>query len=618
MASSSETHARLKLADSLRWYHWLVLAGSLLLTFGAWYVTSQQATQIMRKRFDFQSDQIVQLVQERLQKYEEALWAGVALLHTMPPNTSRESWRVFAKNLRIEKRFPGINGIGVIHAHTRQSLPDYLAWQRQSLPEYQVHPAHNNKHYWPITYIEPYEGNAEAVGLDIAHEAKRYNSALKSRDTGLVQMTGPIVLVQDTKKTPGVLLYAPWYAGDNLPTSLGQRRDAFLGLVYAPFLMSELMHGTLANVNRLVNFSLHDGTTELYSELSDESVNYDAKPLFSRELRLDLHGRPWRFQVQSSAVFRAQNTPLQPLMILVGGLVINILLFSLFVVMARANRRAVRYAEEVHQDLQERQNELTNRNSRLKEANKELNQFAYIASHDLKEPLRTLSTFSDYLVKDVAAKNWVRVAEDVVHVDSASTRMSNLVTALLELSGAGNTKLHLKPVTSGELIAVITSNLGAQVESSHAELTFEDKGLVFSADKNLLVQVLQNLVSNAIKFHKHGQTPVVSISIRPAESSGFGLIEVSDEGIGICEDQLNNIFLAFKRLHSVREYEGTGIGLAIVKKVVDRHGGTIAVNSRIDLGSCFSLCLPLHAPLNVTDNQSMEQSKNEPKRRAVS
>lgn len=603
MTNHSDIDTTPKLSARLHWYHWLVVVGSLLLTFGAWYIASQQAKKNMQKRFDFQAEHIVQLVQERMGRYEEALWAGVAALHVIPDKASRQDWYTFSRNLKIEKRFPGINGIGVIHMQTPESLPAYLAWQRQLLPDYAIHPVHDKNEYWPITYIEPEQDNAKAVGLDMAHEHNRYTAAKKSRNTGSAQITGPIVLVQDAQKTPGFLFFVPWYIVDDLPASQKGRQETFRGLVYAPFIIFKLMHGVLANSNRQVNFSLYDGESELYSELTNESVNYDANPLFKRNIHLDLYGRSWRFHIQSSSLFREQHTHYQPLMILVGGIIIDTLLLILFVVLARANNRAVLYADEVTRHLQHRQVELATQNARLEDANSELNQFAYIASHDLKEPLRTLRTFSNYLLKDLEAEKWDRVTEDVHHVDSAAKRMTSLITALLELSRAGNADLLLSPIFSGQLIEDIKNNLKAQLEDSGAEVTVEDSGLVFSADKSLLTQVLQNLVSNAVKFHKSDHIPTVAIRIIPADTPTYGLIEIQDEGIGIEPSQLDTIFLAFKRLHGISEYEGTGIGLAIVKKIVERHGGTITVNSTLGDGSCFSLCLPLDKNSENTHDQ---------------
>lgn len=365
MAPVDVNHHAPTLSGHLSWYHWLVVAASLMLTFSAWYITSQQTAQKSEAQFRVQANQIVVLVRERIEKYEEALLAGVAALHAMPANASRDDWLVFASSLKIESRFPGINGIGVIHYISPEKLPSYLAWQKQTMPDFHIYPSHNKNEFWPITYIEPQAANMKAVGLDMAHEINRYTAAIKARDTGLAQITGPIILVQDAKKTPGFLFYAPWYSGNEMLETQGDRQQNFLGLVYAPFIMYKLMDGTLANTNRQVNFSIHDGTEELYNELSPSSENFDSQPMYIEDVAVELYGRQWRFTVQSSLLFREQNNQNQPLIILIGGILINALLLVVFFVLARANRQAKRYADEVTAHIVEQQLDLERTHQRL-------------------------------------------------------------------------------------------------------------------------------------------------------------------------------------------------------------------------------------------------------------
>ena len=126
-----------------------------------------------------------------MQKYEDALWAGVGVVQAYGGDIFYENWRTYAETLHLEEKYPGINGIGIIHRVTPQALPAYLMEQRHVRPDFRIHPAHGESELLPITYIEPEAPNAKAIGLDIAHEANRYGAALKARDTGLAQITGP-------------------------------------------------------------------------------------------------------------------------------------------------------------------------------------------------------------------------------------------------------------------------------------------------------------------------------------------------------------------------------------------------------------------------------------------
>jgi CHASE1-domain containing sensor protein len=182
----------LERGGSLHWYHWLVVVLSIFLTVFAWYFSKKQVDEKSRIQFLRESDHVVELISERMKKYEDGLWGGVAAIQAKGGDISHQAWRIFAENLRIDTKYPGINGIGVIHYVPRGKLNSYLEKQRQDRPDYKVHPEHNGNELFPITHIEPVNINAKAVGLDMAHEVNRYTAAKKARDTGLAQITGPI------------------------------------------------------------------------------------------------------------------------------------------------------------------------------------------------------------------------------------------------------------------------------------------------------------------------------------------------------------------------------------------------------------------------------------------
>ncbi len=336
----------------LHWYHWLVVVSSLMLTFTAWYVTSHQANQKSQLQFDFQAGQLTQLVKERMGKYEDALWSGVAAHQAQSNDIDVNKWKAFSSALSIEDKYPGINSIGVIYYVPPEKLADYLAKERQLRPKYQIHPPHQQPEFWPITYIEPVSTNRKAVGLDMAHENNRFTAAKKARDTGSAQITGPIVLVQDAKKTPGFLFYAPFYHGLSASPSVAERQQQFIGVVYAPFIMEKLMLGTLQNKNRLVNFSISDGGSQLYDEFHLGSEDYDPNPLFTKYVEVDMYGRQWNFELSSTLLFRQQQTNHQPTVILIGGIIIDTMLLALFWALSVANKRAIHLANEITQDLQ--------------------------------------------------------------------------------------------------------------------------------------------------------------------------------------------------------------------------------------------------------------------------
>ena len=265
---------------SLSALHWFVVVLSLLLTITAWQISSRIAESKAREQFEHQVEQLNELLRDRMQKYEFALMSGAGAIRAAGGEVNLDMWRRFSEVLAMEERLPGINGIGVIKRVSPEDVDDYIAEKRRERPYFKIHPAHDRNDFWPITYIEPESTNRAAVGLDMAHESNRYTAAVKAMNTGETQITGPIVLVQDEQQTPGFLFYRPFYQSSDLPQE-DQREAQFGGLVYAPFIMSKLMEGALANVNRLVHFRVTDDDDTLYSELDElRGDNYDPTPMF--------------------------------------------------------------------------------------------------------------------------------------------------------------------------------------------------------------------------------------------------------------------------------------------------------------------------------------------------
>jgi CHASE1-domain containing sensor protein len=226
-----------------------VIILSVVVTLSVWYFSKLQFEEKVKARFDREAEQTITLVAERMEKYEDALWGGVATIHSQNNIMDYEKWKRFADTLKIDTKYPGINGIGVIKYVLPKDLDAYLLVEREGRRYFNIHPQHSNKEHWPITYIEPENVNIEALGLDTAYEMNRYKAGKKARNTGESQITGKITLVQDSGRTPGFLFYAPFYNPD-IWNTLEERQKNFAGMVYAPFIVKKLMEGTLEDEKR--------------------------------------------------------------------------------------------------------------------------------------------------------------------------------------------------------------------------------------------------------------------------------------------------------------------------------------------------------------------------------
>jgi signal transduction histidine kinase len=219
----------------------------------------------------------------------------------------------------------------------------------------------------------------------------------------------------------------------------------------------------------------------------------------------------------------------------------------------------------------------------LERSNKELEQFAYVASHDLQEPLRKVGSFTELLERRFSGQMGPDADRYMGYIVDGARRMSMLITDLLAFSRIGTSTRVFAGTDLNQVLRRTLDDLQHRIQESGAEVTYDDLPLLM-ADESQLGMVFQNLISNAIKFHGE-EKPRIHVSAR--EEGGRWLFSVSDNGIGIEADYRDRIFMMFQRLHSKSDYPGTGIGLAICKKVVERHGGRIWVESEFGKGSTF-------------------------------
>ncbi|MBE0434942.1 MAG: PAS domain S-box protein [Methylomicrobium sp.] len=236
----------------------------------------------------------------------------------------------------------------------------------------------------------------------------------------------------------------------------------------------------------------------------------------------------------------------------------------------------------------EAQEALQQRTEELARSNKELEQFAYVASHDLQEPLRMVASFTQLLARRYEGKLDADADEFIHYAVDGATRMQTLINDLLAYSRVGT---RLKPFEAVSLEIVLQKaldNLRLAVEESGAEIVRPTLPTIMG-DTVQLTQLFQNLIANAIKFRGEA-SPKINISV--SCSDDFWRVELNDNGIGIEPEFFERIFVIFQRLHTKEDYPGTGIGLAICKKIVERHGGTISVESEPGQGATFIVILP--------------------------
>jgi len=241
---------------------------------------------------------------------------------------------------------------------------------------------------------------------------------------------------------------------------------------------------------------------------------------------------------------------------------------------------------------------LNHKNEELKkyiESNLQLENFAYIASHDLKAPIRSVVSFAQLLRENIAKQIDEKNLSFLDIIITSSTNMQVLIDDLLAFSKINTQPVEFEKVNVNKLIKYLLLEISSTVKEVNASIKLDDLPTEVIADKTRIRQVFQNLVTNAIKFCKQGATPEIAIAY--SQDATYHIFSVSDSGIGIEPQYLDEIFIMFKKLHSENKFKGTGIGLSICRKIVEQHNGSIAVRSKLGEGSTFtfSLAKDLHS-----------------------
>ncbi|OLP15561.1 hypothetical protein BST81_25685 [Leptolyngbya sp. 'hensonii'] len=243
---------------------------------------------------------------------------------------------------------------------------------------------------------------------------------------------------------------------------------------------------------------------------------------------------------------------------------------------------------ELEERIQQRTAELHQLNGVLLRSNQELEQFAYVASHDLQEPLRTVASYTELLAKKYRGQLDEKAEKYINYVVDGASRMQQLINDLLMYSRVGRQTLQLTPVDCNQVVQQVCKTLEIGISENNATITYDPLPTVL-ADVTQLTQLVQNLIGNAIKYR--GEDPPV-IHITATQQATEWVFSIQDNGIGIDPQYTDRIFILFQRLHTRRKYSGTGIGLAICKKIVELHQGRIWVESQVGQGSTFYVALP--------------------------
>ncbi|MER2493042.1 sensor histidine kinase [Catenovulum sediminis] len=340
----------------------------------------------------------------------------------------------------------------------------------------------------------------------------------------------------------------------------------------------------------------------LYKEIK---LHFDMLKSIETTYRDDLFAQ--LLKAEKNAEFTFTTSAITSFLLLFGMMILARILLQ----QERKNQTLLETQNETLQkEVNAKTQELTVYAEELEQSNRELESFAFVASHDLQEPLRKIRAFGDRLEINYADKLDERGADFIKRMKNAAERMSNLINDLLEYSRISTRGKSFKAVALQEVVDTVTDDLEIAIVEANATIKVAELPSI-QADKSQICQLFQNLISNAIKFRRSDQSPLITINYHTETinnelldcTENWHVITIADNGIGFEQAFADKIFIPFQRLHSRSEYKGTGIGLAVCRRIVERHGGCINVKSQPNEGAIFTIKIPEDYQLPMSDGE---------------
>jgi signal transduction histidine kinase/FixJ family two-component response regulator len=555
----------------------------------------------LRSHLDALAQEHTALLQSKVDGSIQVLRA-VASLREVELVGSREEFRVFVRRSLADH--PELTALEWV---PRVSKADRIAYERAAhddgYPSYVVRefdgattlvPARSRAEYYPVHYVEPVDGNEQALGIDLASSPERWAALEQARDTGRAVATAPLVLAQDGGGRYGVLLALPVYCRAASFGSREERAKALMGFVVGVFHLDRLREPVLAGLpDHSVETTIRDGASGRYvtpspGALAPAPADPGQGRLLTAERAFDVGGRTWTVGFGTKASqpigrFREHSTWVIPL-----GICFTLLLGAY---LWRGLRRTAEVEERVRERTLALTNEIAARNEAAR-ANEAKTAFLANMSHEIRTPLNAILGYAQILEADPALPAGYR--QPVQTIATSGRHLLGVVSDILDVSKieAGRAELHVTELDLGAILSDVGTLFADQCRRKGLAFRVEglpSRGTRVRGDVGKLRQILINLLGNAVKFTDRGSV-TLRVSRSPADRHVF---EVVDTGIGVAEEALPHILLPFHQEAMGRAAEGTGLGLAIARGYAELMGGTISVSSRVGEGSIFAVDLPL-------------------------
>lgn len=583
---------------------WVILVISLIFTAAAWHISNHFVQERAADRFAFQSADLRQGIAKRMLEYELML-RGATALFAASRDVTRSEWRTYVEHLEIDRYFPGVQGIGfaeVIPSSARMAHTARI--QAEGFPEYALYPEGERDAYTSIVYLEPFSGrNLRAFGYDMFSEPVRRQAMERARDSGEPALSGMVTLVQENgiDLQRGFLMYLPVYRSGMPIDDREQRRAALTGYVYSPFRIRDLLRGILGPRISDIDFEIYDSDTPspdtlLYASpepLSLLSRGTEPNPVaFSNRDTLMVAGRIWTLAVYAGPGYVTAADSNQSTLIAFGGILIDLLLFFIIASISRQQQQALALARLMTTEVRQSQAQLADKACALEQTNRDLERFTEVLAHHIQEPVRMQYVFAQRLERMVPETLPEDARRSLEYVQKGALRLRILIHDVLLYLALKPVPLSAAHGSAQVACAAACKRLESKIAASGAVIACDPLPRVRLSEARL-ADVFTALLDNALKYHHPERKPLIRIAAHL--QTDHILFTITDNGIGIGEAFRTRVFGVFERLFPEHRHPGTGIGLAMVKRILDQAGGSVWLEDGSEGGLRVCFLLPADA-----------------------
>lgn len=573
-----------------------VLVISLALTLLVYFYARQSVETQVEVRFQETVLITERAIDRRTDAYVDAIFGARAYFYASEL-VERDEWDEYISGLELRERYEGFQALGYVRYLEPEEIEAYLEEsERQGLPGItpDFAPGGEREGYAPTEFIGPPDlANRDLLNYDPYSEEAHMSAMNRARDSGTPRATGRVYVLTEADSganaslalRPGFFVYLPVYRNGEPLGSVEERREALEGFIFGSFRTDGLLGGIFEeNFRPRIDFEVYDSgnlsaASNLYDEdgvLRADDASFD--PRYSRYSTLEVGGQDWILYFSTLPGFASGFDEALPEFALATGIVVSLLLFLATWLLAASRERAQRASLQLEEA-----------NHGLEAANRELETFSYSVSHDLRAPLRSIEGFSQVLIEDYSDRLDGEGVGYLGRVKGASRRMSELIDDLLQLSRVTRAPMQRSEVDLGLLAREAVAEMRRVNPDREVEVEVRD-GPKARGDERLLRVAVENLIGNAWKFTSRNENGA-RIEFGSTSKNGLTTYYVRDDGAGFEMAYAEKLFGAFQRLHTEDEFEGTGVGLATVARIVRRHGGEVWAEGEPGKGATFYFTL---------------------------